>query len=96
MGSDTAEPASDDDPPPPPPSKDYGLKYVGCYGSEEQLGADKVCRGTRARVTIDPFRQLALQMFKKHRASSIISSNKMFKTMSQGRPADPLPRKPLD
>ena len=37
------------------------------------------CRGTWARVTIDEFRHLALQTFKKYRASSNICSNKMFK-----------------
>jgi hypothetical protein len=31
-----------------------------------------VCRGTRARVTIDQFRHWALQIFNKHRASSNI------------------------
>ena len=44
------------------------------------LGGDKlVCRGTSARVTIDQFRPLTLQMFKKHRTSSNIFSNKFFK-----------------
>ena len=36
----------------------------------EHSSPDRVCRGTWARVTIDQFRHLALQTFKKYRAST--------------------------
>jgi hypothetical protein len=59
-----------------------------------QMLGQMVCRGAWARVTMDQLRHSAFQTFEKHRASSTMFSNKVFKYFFFDRSARTCSRTP--